>query len=800
MKTIAGSLNHENHASAFGAPGIEPRWTSSEKDGIGTAYHTASRLWFTISHGIINEVYFPHVDIPNIRDLQFLITDGESFCHEEKRDLHHVTECPEKGVPLYRITSTDKEGRYSIVKEVLSDPHAAVLLVNTRLKVHDDQLRSKLKLYALLAPHLKGSGWNNSAHCCPVGGRQLIEAWREDVTLSFGCKPDFLRRSVGYVGSSDLWQDLMANYQMNWEFDHAMNGNIAIAGEIDLSQGMEFTLAVAFGDSSHSACSHLVQSIAVPFASHRQRYIEQWRRVDSQIDLSHCTTDEGRLFQISHGLLLTHEDKTFQGAFVASLSIPWGHTKNDTEQGGYHLVWTRDMVQTATALLACGHVDSPFRALTWLSCVQAEDGSLPQNSSIRGEAYWTGIQLDEIAAPILLAWRLRKVDALQQFDPWPLVSRAARYLLLNGPVTAQERWEEASGYSPSTLACMIAGLVCAADFAKDREDEETRLLLLSYADWLSAHIEQWTVTNHGELLADQPRHYIRITPAEPDNEIAAPDPDNSLLTIANGGGTHLARNIVGGDFLHLVRFGVRAHDDPVIQSSLLVIDHVIKRDLPQGAGWRRYNWDGYGQYFDGRAFDGEGEGRCWPLLTGERGHYEVAAGRDATPFIRSMEAFANEAGMLPEQVWDTHDLPDGTMTSGAPTGAAMPLCWAHAEYMSLARSQKDGVCFDRIDPVYERYVESDLCCNYEMWNLRHQISRIESGRNLRIITGEKSIIHLTYDGWNTIEDVESSLSGIGCWVVDLPTASLEAGRSIHFTILWQDQWEGRDFTIEVINS
>jgi Glucodextranase, domain N len=75
---------------AFGTPGIEPRWTSSAKEGVGTAYHTSCRLWFTISHGIVNEIYYPRVDQPNTRDFQFLISDGETFCHEsvsEKSNL-----------------------------------------------------------------------------------------------------------------------------------------------------------------------------------------------------------------------------------------------------------------------------------------------------------------------------------------------------------------------------------------------------------------------------------------------------------------------------------------------------------------------------------------------------------------------------------------------------------------------------------------------------------------------------------------------------------------------------------------
>ena len=782
---------------AFGAPGIEPRWTSSAKDGIGTAYHSSSRLWFTLSHGIVNEIYFPYVDSPNTRDLQFLITDGESFCHEERRDLVHTIEYPEPHALFYRLTNTDREGRYRLVKEIVVDPHSSVLLMQTRLDVLDPTLQGKLRLYALLAPHMKGTGRNNSAWWCGLNGRKLFDVQREDIDMSFGCTPDFTKRSVGYVGFSDGWRDLMDNFTMDWEFEHAADGNIALIGEIDLSRGLEFTIGVGFGRSPHSASAHLLQAFATSFADQRKKYVSQWQRTRATVDLSTHTTDGGSLLRLSQCVLLAHEDKTYQGAFVASLSIPWGETKDDSDRGGYHLVWTRDMVQTATALLACGHTESPLRALIWLACVQAADGSMPQNSSIAGEAYWKGVQLDEVAAPILLAWRLQRASALRQFDPWSMVSRSARYLILHGPVTAQDRWEESSGYSPSTLATVIASVVCAAEFARARQDARAAEFLLDYADWLSAHVEEWMVTTRGELVNDAPRHYVRITSADPNNVVASPDPDQAEMMIANGGGAYPARNIVGGDFLHLVRLGVRAADDALIVASLGVIDHVLKRDLPQGPCWRRYNHDGYGEKADGSAYDGTGEGRSWPILTGERGHYELAAGRDPLPFIGAMEQFANEGGMLPEQLWDADDLPDGQMKRGSPTGSAMPLCWSHAEYVSLVRSHKDGVCFDRIEPVYQRYAKGGTLGTIEMWTLAHQLQRIAQGMTLRIITERAATIHWSVDGWATANDLVTRDAGFGCWFGDVPSDRLEAGARIVFALLWQESWEGTDFQVGI---
>jgi glucoamylase len=251
-----------SNQNAPGAPGIAPRWTSSAKDGLGTAYHTSSRLWFTLSHGIVNEVYYPSVDTPNTRDLQFLITDGETFCHEEKRDLIHVTEMPVHNALLYRLTNSDPGGRYRLIKEVIGEPHSSVLLIGTRLEILDPKLRGKLRLYALLAPHLKGTGQNNSARWRDAGGRKFIHAERKDVHLVLGCAPDFTRRSVGYSGHSDGWQDLMDNFKMDWTYEQAEEGNVALTGEIDLSHGLEFTVAVAFGHSAQSASTQLLQALA----------------------------------------------------------------------------------------------------------------------------------------------------------------------------------------------------------------------------------------------------------------------------------------------------------------------------------------------------------------------------------------------------------------------------------------------------------------------------------------------------------------------------------------------------------
>jgi glucoamylase len=787
-------------SAAFGAPGIEPRWTSSAKEGVGTAYHTSCRLWFTLSHGIINEIYYPRVDQPNTRDFQFLISDGETFCHEEKRDLDHLVEYPERDCLLYRLTNSEPDGRYRLIKHVLADPHQSVLLIHTRLEVLDDSLRGKLSLYALLAPH----GAANSGRCSEIGATRLIHAQREGVHLVTACSSGFRRRSVGYVGASDGWRDLMDNFKMDWEFCSAENGNIALTAEIDLPQNGEFTLAVACGGSYQSTVAKLLKSLAVPFETHREGYVRQWQRavVNAKFDFSQHTADGGSMYRLSRCVLLAHEDKLFQGAMVASLSIPWGETKTDNDRGGYHLVWTRDLVKSATALLATGQTSTPLRALIWLAAIQHPDGSFPQNCWIDGTAYWSGVQLDEIAAPLLLAWRLHQHAAsLNLFSPRVMMVRAAAYLILRGPVTCQERWEENAGYSPSTLATVIAALVCAAEFAREHHQDKTADFILVYADWMAAHLEEWTVTTAGELVEGFPRHYLRINSADSGTPDPHADPNTTMIQLANGGGLHPARNIVSGDFLHLVRFGIRRADDPIVRDSIQVIDRVIKRDLPQGPCWRRYNYDGYGQKDDGSAFDGTGVGRCWPILTGERGHYELAAGHDPVPFITAMEKFANHGGMITEQLWDADDLPNRCMKFGHHTGAAMPLCWSHAEYISLVRSYRDGVCFDRIEPAYQRYVANPVPSRHEIWSLRHHLEQIPHGKILRLILAAEAAIIWSNDGWaHNNRSSTTHEEHLNLWYADFPTADWPANSVIEFTFFWnrEDRWEGRNWRVSVL--
>jgi len=788
---------------AFGQPGIEPRWTHGGKDGLGTAYAASSRVWFTFWNGIVTEVYFPTVDRPQIRDLQYLITDGLSFFHDEKHYLKPKLEQLSDHGLGYRCTNSDPDGRYAIVKEIITDPHLACVLQHTKL-TGDESLVSKLKLYALCAPHIEVAGWGNSGYVARVAGRTILIAERKGTWLAMAATVPFSRVSCGYVGASDGWTDLHGNFQMDWEFDRAPDGNIALTGELDLTATREFTLGLAFGNSQHHAVSTLFHSLSTPFAEHRKRYEEQWARSGADVlPLEKVSGDEGNLYRASFSLLRAHEDKSYPGAFIASLAIPWGESVGDEDQGGYHLVWTRDMVNSATAMLAAGDYATPLRALIYLDVSQEENGGFSQNFWIDGDPYWRGIQLDEVAFPIILAASLKREKALEDFDPYPMVMRAAAYLVRHGPVTPQERWEEVSGYSPSTLASNIAALICAACFAREKGDEATAKYLEEYADFLECHVDSWTVTTQGTLLPGVARYYIRILPEEPDNPNPDEDPNQGNLMIANRQpgvrNVFPAKEVVDAGFLQLVRYGIRKPSDPIIVDSLKVVDAVLKVETPFGPSWHRYNHDGYGQRKDGGPFVGWGHGGAWPLLTGERGHYELAAGHDARPFIRAMERLASPTGLLTEQVWPEADQPQVHMFLGRPTGSAMPLMWAHAEYIKLLRSFQDGKVSDLIAEVAKRYLGDRKGRQlFEVWKFTRQARNVKRGYVLRIQAQASFRLHWSNDEWRTAKDTSSSSTTLGVAFVDIPIVEAQQA-PIRFTFFWTagNHWEGRDFMVSI---
>lgn len=786
-----------------GHPGISPRWTSSAKHGVGTAPGAASPVWFTLSHGIVNEVYYPTIDQANTRDFGFLVADGSQFFSEEKRHTRSRIEMLVPGVPGFRLVNRCLLGRYEISKVVLTDPSRPVLLQQVTFR----PLRGRLAdygLYALLAPHIGNQGYGNTGWVGDYKGIPMLFAERAGTTLALASSIPFAKASCGYVGASDGWQDVSAHKRMTWLHREAPDGNVALTGEVDLvASGGRFVLALAFGSNRAEAGQRARASLSESFEAIQTAYVRGWETVQGSCADLMAGRKRSNAYRISLATLKVHEAKSFSGGMIASLSIPWGFSRGDGDLGGYHVVWPRDLVECAQALLAAGDAEGARRTLFYLMCTQEPDGHWQQNMWLDGRPHWRGVQADETAFFILLADALRRRQELHGPDPWPSIRRAASFLLRSGPVTEQDRWEENSGYSPFTLAAEIAALLAAADFADEAGEESVAVFLReSAAAWNSA-IERWTYVT-GTDLARQigvDGYYVRIAPPE---ALEAASLSDVFVTIKNRPSAQSrfpAASIVSPDALALVRFGLRAPEDPRIVDTVKVIDSVVKVETASGPAWRRYNHDGYGEHEDGRPFDGVGIGRCWPLLTGERAHYELAAGRkgEARRLLKVMEAQAGSGGLFPEQIWDARDIPERELLNGRPSGSARPLAWAHAEHVKLLRSIQDGRVFDMPPQTASRYGAGAAMSPHSIWRFNHRDPRISMGKTLRVEVMTPAILRWTTDGWKTARDSKSTDTGLGIYVVDLPTAALRDGNRITFTFYWElaGHWEGEDFQVTV---
>lgn len=736
-----------------------------------------------------------------------LVTDGESFFSEEKTDTNSKVSWIKEGVPGFQIVNTCKQRRYVIQKLIIADPRRHVVLQKTKFKPLEGSI-DDYHLYVLLAPHLGNRGMGNNARVGDFKGVPMLMAEHDGDALALACSAPWLRRSAGYVGVSDGWQDLHAHKRMQWEYDCADDGDVALTGEIDLSTGREFLLALGFGRNANEAAHRARSSLAEGFEACRVLYEKEW--TDWQKSL-HALESRGKskssAYRVSTAVLATHESKDFQGGTIASLSFPWGEVHGDKDQGGYHLVWPRDAYETASALLSAGATDEVIRALNFFETTQEPDGHWPQNMWLDGTRFWKNIQLDETAAPILLldlARRNEKVDAAELKRLWPMVRKAAAYIVQTGPSTPEDRWEEDAGLTAYSLACMIAALLIAADMADANKEQRLGTYLRETADAWNDSIERWTYVQDTELAAKAgvKGYYLRIAPPETlSGETPVTDVKFTIPNLPDGRGTFAASEIVSVDALALVRFGLRAADDPKIRNTVRVIDAVLKVETPKGPSWHRYNHDGYGEHADGSPFDGAGIGRIWPLFAGERAHFELAAGniKKARRLLGVMEALAGDSGLISEQVWDAAPVREKDLRPGRPSGSARPLVWAHAEHVKLLRSLKDGAVFDRPPQTVKRYLVHHKHSSHFPWRFEAQIQKLPKGLTLRIETSAATMVHWSIDDWENAKDTHSCDSGIGLFVSDLPTKSLPIGARVVFTFHWRDadRWEEKVFSVVV---
>ncbi|HVB98394.1 MAG TPA: glucan 1,4-alpha-glucosidase [Candidatus Dormibacteraeota bacterium] len=795
-----------NH-SAPGGPGSPARWTSSAKTGVGTALSNKSQVWFTLSHGIFNEIYYPRIDQACIRDMGLIVTDGADFFSEEKRDADSAVHWLADGAPAFRLVNTCRDGRYRIEKQIVSDPHRSTVLQHVRFIAQQGAL-SSYHLHVLLAPHLGNQGSGNTAWVDEFEGTPLLFAQREGIALALACSAAWATRSVGYVGSSDGWQDLKAHKQMTWEYTRAENGNVALTAEIDLlkSQG-DFVVALGFGNNPKEAARNAIASLHDGFKKAKQDYIAGWQEwTKTRASLKPGEAAPGDLTQKSLVVLRTHESKTAPGGLIASLAIPWGFSKGDNDLGGYHLVWSRDMVEAAGGLLAAGAHEDVRRVLAYLQATQRPDGHWSQNMWLDGSPYWDGIQMDETALPILLVDLARREKALAGGDVarfWPMVRKAAGYLVRNGPVSPQDRWEEDPGYTPFTVAAEIAALLAAGELAELNHEASIATYLREIADVWNTSIDRWMYVSGTDWCRkfNVEGYYVRIASKETGAGVSRFQNNVHVKNVSAAEDTRRASHLISPDALALVRFGLRSADDPRILDTAKVIDALLKVETPSGTAWHRYNDDGYGEHEDGSPFDGTGIGRGWPLLTGERAHYELAAGRAerAKRLLAALESFANEGGLISEQVWDSPDIPERELHFGRPSGSAMPLVWAHAEYLKLRRSLRDSRLFDLPPQTVQRYLKEKTVSPRLTWRFNHKLRSLPPGKILRIELMAPAVIHWTADDWKTCQDLKTHDAGLGIHMADLPTQSLPEGSQIKFTFYWPDagHWEGKDFMVRI---
>lgn len=766
---------------APGAPGNASVWAYAGKTGIGTSYEqytkgtysdagatgTISKVWFSIAQGVLTETMYGLIHEAQLQELQFFIK-GNDFLDEEKLDTTSTTEyltSDAQGRPqslAYKIINKDKNGQYEIEKHFFTDPDSQSLMMRVQFRALADDITP----YVYVNPAIANTGSNDSA----AFSHNSWTATDGDNSMTLKTSAQVVQSTVGFEGVSDGITELKKSgtLEKTYATTGAEKGNVAFTLQLpamNKGETAQWDFVLGFGKNSAESLAATDKTLTRGYdkvlahyngdgdAIGWQDFLQSLPALET---LSATATDGGKLLYTSAMVLKAQEDKTHAGAFIASLSNPWGDTKPAEQSAtGYKAVWPRDFYQVAMAMLALGDTESPRIAFEYLQQVQASEkiagysgtpGWFLQKTHVDGEPEWVGVQLDQTGMPIMLGWRLWKdgIFSDAEITAWyhKMLKPAADFLADGGkvkimwndteikpPYTQQERWEEQKGYSPSTTAAIIAGLVSAGDIATQAGDAAGAEKYFAAADKYSSELESLTYTTEGSLTGDMGNgnYYLRINANDNPN-------DRSALGTSNAQVINDESQVVDGGFLELVRYGVRAANDKHILETIPEYDNQQLPDLlrvkyeftfpgVEGTfpGWRRYGIDGYGEdlqtgygYVEANN-SSEGRGRVWPFFTGERGHYELQLAKTDSnvdmeklrnTYVKAMELFANEGMMLPEQVWDgigsnaAYNYQIGEGTNGA-----TPLAWTHAEYVKLLRSYSDGKVWDRNASTEARYVK-----------------------------------------------------------------------------------------------
>jgi glucoamylase len=692
--------------------GARSTWAEADKTGFGTARTRRSNVWFTLQDGRVSEVFYPDLSTPSTRSLELVVTDGRTFTDRASEDADVVTTRPDERSLRFQQVGTARSGRYRITTTYVTDPRRDALVARVRLESLDG---GHYRLYALHDAALANSGMDDSGRT--VGSTLVATDGSQQVASALVSRPRLGRTSTGLLGRDDGWTDLERDQRLDEGARSAGPGNIVQTGRVTGVTGLpgeqRATLVLGFGRTGTEAARTAEAAARAGGRAAAARYDRGWHRyVRSLKQVPASAATVRRQYLASALVLAAAEDKLNPGALVASPSAPWvwGDEVTDlsSPSGAYHLVWSRDSYQFGTALWAMGDKAAARRTVDWLFEVQQEpDGSFPQNSDVEGTPVWSELQLDEVALPIALA-RLVGRDGPKTYRG---VKKAADFLVrfrdeesgLRAPYSPQERWENQAGYSPNSIATQVAGLVSAADIARTNGDRRSARRWLEVADRWQSKVMDWTVTTNGPL-SDSP-YFLRLTKdGRPDR--------GTEYGIGDGGPSAVdQRRVVDPSFLDLVRLGLEQPDDPAVLSSLAVVDQELRVETPNGPYWHRFSFDGYGETRDGGQWEiteddtGTTLGRGWPLLTGERGEYAVAAGQDATAYLTAMAAAAGSSDLISEQVWDGRAPTGGACCpAGENTRAATPLTWSHAGLVRLAWTMQLGRPVDQQDVVADRYV------------------------------------------------------------------------------------------------
>jgi glucoamylase len=735
---------------APGAPGAPSYFDLARKDCLGTAAGRGSKVWYTVAGGVLSDVYEPTIDNTDVSTLQYVVTDGATFTDLQARDMTYTVAADPTGMAC-TVTSTDAKHGFRLVTTYITDPASDTVLMSTRLQALPGAGANlgRLHLYARLDAHVNGNGGGGSDNAGANSG-VVDDPSGVPVVFSTNTVTNAVNRayavptymalaatsaraaSVGYAGTASDGLTQLDSARVLTPYNSAPGGHVVATEDVTPGGGHEVTLALGFGRTQAQSVSVTEASLAHPFGLTAASYLRGWVSYDASL-----RTPPGNLrgsYYLSANVLKASEDKTFPGAIVASLASPWGQSvQAGVNSGGkpsyfgsYREVFARDLYEAFTGLLADGDIGTARAATRFLfDRQQLPDGSMPRNSLLNGKAApdTGGTQLDEAAYPILMAYLagLGGDAALWKGHIEP----AADFLVANGPSLGVERWEEQSGYSPSTIAAEIAGLTAASAIAASHGDAARARLYQATADYFQRSIKGWTVTTSGP---DGPRYFIRLSKTG--------DPNAAIsYNLGNGGPTLDQRAVIDGGFQELTRLGELPVSDPDVRASLGILDKQISVSTPSGTGYYRYgndagqgSADGYGDCYQpsqttcapsGAPWPptGKGTGHLWPNLSGERAESDLAAGdrRGAQSLLQAIINFSSGVGLVPEQDWENPDLPASPygsdpatasigFTDGKAAGSASPLTWAQAQEVRLIASLGAGRNVDTPAVTTARYI------------------------------------------------------------------------------------------------